>query len=59
MYGLEVFCAHPLLSNKPYDVVRSLWKGHHPYIDNYYCQSRICRDLAERDTKEKLCGHAT
>ena len=59
VYRLEMFCAFPNLSNKPYDVVMRLMepligKGHHLFIDNYYCEPKICATLASQATM--VCG---
>lgn len=59
VHQIEFFCAEPGVSNKPFDVVSRLispllGKGHHLYVDNYYCEPRICQVLSEQGTM--VCG---
>ena len=54
-----MFCAATRVSNKPYDVTRRLLspleeQGYHLFIDNYYCEPKLCQDLA--DVGMMVCG---
>ena len=59
VYRFEMFCQDRRLSNKPFDVVLRLLrpmlnKGHHVFMDNYYCEPKICSALSKRGTM--VCG---
>ena len=59
VYRFEMFCQDRRLSNKPYDVVLRLLrpllnKGYHVFMDNYYCEPKICSTLSTRGTM--ACG---
>ncbi|XP_070205909.1 piggyBac transposable element-derived protein 4-like [Littorina saxatilis] len=59
VHQIEMFCADRRVSNRPYDVTMRmeqplLNKGYQVFIDNYYCEPKICADLAAQGTM--VCG---